>query len=64
MLTAIEQLDRPDFLSLSIVRSGSEFQASYEVTRGSFRVRFGATPSAAIAELFAPAPRDLPPPPY
>lgn len=63
-------LDSAAFHSLSVVRLGQEWQANLAVERGnSFRVRHGATPSEAIAELFAAAPSDvpacpIPPPPY
>lgn len=62
-------LDRAEFASLSLVQVGKEWQASLEVTRGSFRIRMGATPSEALEALFgmeAPSlcPAALPPLPY
>lgn len=57
-------LDRVEFASLSICRSGAEWQASLQVSRGSFRIRVGATPSEALAALFEPVPTALPPLPY
>lgn len=58
-----EQLDAAAFHSLSLCRSGDEWQASLEVERNSFRIRTASTPSLAIAVLFEPAPT-LPPLPY
>lgn len=58
------ELDAADYVALNICRTGREWQASLEVERGKFRIRIGATPSEAIAALFAPAPRFVPPLPY
>ncbi len=61
---AFAALDGADFYSLSVVRSGVEWQANLAVEPGnSFRIRHGATPSEAIAALFV-ADAPLAPPPY
>lgn len=56
-------IDDAEFVSLNLCRSGSEWQAALEVERNSFRIRTGATPSAALSELFEPVPCDPPLPP-
>jgi len=57
-MAGADLIDIPDtFYSLSVVRvRDGEWQANLQTERGSnsFRVRHGATPSEAIAALFAP----------
>lgn len=47
----LQSLDRASFSALNVCRSDGGWQASMQVGINSFRVRHGATPSEAIAEL-------------
>ena len=62
-----DALDAASFVSLTVCRSGAEWQASLEVESGAFRIRVGRTPSLALEALFEPVPAfapSLPPLPY
>lgn len=64
MPTLTNTLDAAAFYSLSLVRDVDGWQASLAVERGnSFRIRHGATPSAAVEALFD-LPRPIQPPPF
>lgn len=64
MLSPLAALDAHPFRALTICRTASGWQASLEVSAGSFRIRTDATPSLALEALFLPVPSDLPPLPY
>lgn len=66
-MTLPQSLDAADFKALNICRSGDEWQASMNVEGSAWRIRVGATPSEALAALFAEVPSAapaLPPLPY
>jgi hypothetical protein len=59
-----EALNRADFVSLTLCASGSEWQASLEVTRGAFRIRVAASPAEALGAVLGLSSPVLLPPPY